>query len=248
MSTSDPAAETPHDRGEEMGLDEKRLRTAELYAKLAESARSRFDSRRNLEWRMSIGLWTLFGGAAGVVLTARTWAPGPWEVLLSLFFSAVVICVYRWIWMRWINDAHRRDGYVAYYWESGIRLCIRSLSLDHHKDLPTHLEPPNDGTDSWPAMKDTDPDKVRGNANGESRQIPQELHRAQKVQIGIAIAFALLFSGAMLSKWLRHSGAPLTGALQQAFEGGIEIDDASKIKIGDVEIDSASKMKVGRQK
>lgn len=234
MNNGDPAAQPPDNSPVETGLAEIQIKVAELYAKMAESARSRFDSRRNLEWRAAIGLWTLFGGASGIILTARSWVPRSGEVWGSVVFSFVVVGTYVWLWVRWIYLANRRDTHVAYYWESGIRHCIQSLALEGHKDLPVHLAPPADGEDAWAAMTDPEPNNVQGQPVNSQRKLARNFHSAQRVQILVTTAFAAMFCGAMWSKSVHSSEAPVPSDDESrlTLQGNIEIDGASKIKVG----------------
>lgn len=180
------------------------IKAAELYSSLAESARARFDSRRNLEWKVSIGLWTLFGGAAGVVLTARTWTPGWAEATASLALACMVFYIYATTWISWVNETHRRDSETAYFWESGVRHCIGKV-LGEHADLPPYLEPHRDAGDPWPRMSDADPGKIYGNPNKKERTLGKGWHPAHKVQVLITFAFAIFFVGSLVSKSYRSA-------------------------------------------
>lgn len=216
-----------------MDETEKRIQAATLYAKLAESARDRFKSRRDLEWRVTIGLWTLFGGGAGVAITARTWVPGLWEIVFAGICSTIVVAVYVITWIPWINKSHRKDSATSYYWESGVVLML-SHFIDEHKELPPHLHPPKNNDDLWPRMSDASPGNVGGAANGVPREITGTLHRAQWLQILVTVAFAVLFVAGLASKYVYHSKQQSQGAQSNriVIEGEVEIDSTSKIKVG----------------
>jgi hypothetical protein len=88
---------------------------ADLYYKLAQSAQARFNSRRDVEWKVTIALWTLFGAAAGAVVTARFWTPEKWQVII---LSAVVLGIlgyYRFRWLPYLALTFSRDQRTSYY-------------------------------------------------------------------------------------------------------------------------------------
>jgi hypothetical protein len=74
---------------------------ADVYAKLAELAWSRYNSRRDIEWKSAVGIWSAFGAATlGVFASSATFT---WFAFgVALFLVLAIICVYGWWWLPYI--------------------------------------------------------------------------------------------------------------------------------------------------
>lgn len=94
----------------------------ERWARLAELAASRFDSRRSYEWKITLGFWA-------VLLTSlnESWASpqmpwGWWVVLLTGF-------TYFWLGGVWVANRSDKSRYESYYeraeLEAGIKIDER---------------------------------------------------------------------------------------------------------------------------
>lgn len=191
-------------------MDDTQKFVAEQYHKLAESARNRFDSRRDIEWKTAIGLWSLFGVGAGAVISARWWSPGWPEILSGIAISATILWIYRLIWLPYLAEAFERDSRTSYYWESGIQFLS-------DKRLPRHLDPGYEQHDGrW---KRKERDWVRMEDSLEDResmvQLSGELHRSQKCQFWMTLVFALFFVLALVSRGYRGTSPPGNGGSSQ---------------------------------
>jgi hypothetical protein len=180
-------------------MDKNVRRRALLYLELAKSAQGRFHSRRNVEWKVSIGLWTLFGGATAGLLGAASWTPPTWSVIILVLVIVGILGVYKIKWLAFLAETFKRDQRTAYYWESGVQLLLG-------KKVPQNLDPGyriEKGTlnpikkTEWVRMEDCPmPDSVCG------EKIDRSLHDAQKAQFYVTLGFAVLFVLVLLVKWL----------------------------------------------
>ncbi|MCI0357546.1 MAG: hypothetical protein L0211_03555 [Planctomycetaceae bacterium] len=193
----------------------------EAYSKLAESARDRFKSRREMEWRVSLALWSAFGAGFVGVLTARSWEPSWWDILGAFALSSIIICIYAFAWLPYLHDRGQREIHQGIYWESHLQ-----NKLGIH--LPQYAGPP---ANNCATAANTNAD---GSFNGEGsdpRKLHGGLHRALWLQLSVTIFFACLFVGAISSrvafKMTNETTAPGSRVL---IEGNVEIDSVSKIK------------------
>lgn len=214
-------------------MDEEKARLAENYHRLATLAAERFNSRRDVEWKTAIGIWTLFGAGAVGIVTARNWGahgwPWGWMLLLFGLVIAIVILYLYWQWHNYIGEAMRRDQLIGFYWESGIQDLL-------DRPIPNHLEPgfffkPPE-SNLWVKMpKEHGPSATA--PTGWSQEALQKFHTSQKCQIGIAIAFAFLFVVALATRCLQSSSETQEqSASRVLFEGDVQMDATSGLKIG----------------
>jgi hypothetical protein len=202
--------------------DASQDRKAELYFKLAERAWARYESRRAIEWKTAIGLWSAFGAGAAVVLSARTWAPGWEEVILGLILASVVVYGYWHSWLPYLNAEMQRDAKASYFWETGLEILAGTRR-------PDCLLPPASTTDpatAWPRMDDPTGTAVP--------KLSSDLHSVLRVELAVSVLFALLFVGALASKAARRPAS--TGS-----KSSITIEGE------DVTIESLSGLKAGTQ-
>lgn len=181
-------------------MDDQAVRIAHCYMELAKSARERFDSRREVEWKVTVALWTIFGAATGAAITARVWVPAWWLVILISIFVIILVLTYRTMWLRYMAEAFRRDHLTSYYWESGVQMVIC-------KRLPYNLDPGYEiqGEEpvdrrvkklcEWIRMEDCpEPNMICGG------QISKRLHNSQKSQFWITVVFAFVFILVLIGK------------------------------------------------
>lgn len=115
----------------------------DLYIKLADRARNRFQSLRDIEWKINLGLWGFLISAIAFVCNSdyfRSYTSGVlfWGGLV-LTLSIIVLHV---IWLQYIHETHQRDNRTSYWWECKA-LNVAEVSVD---GLPPDLSPPAD----WP--------------------------------------------------------------------------------------------------
>jgi hypothetical protein len=94
--TSPPAAAT--------AAAEDAFKRADFYLKLAASAWDRQKYRRDVEWKVAIGIWTLFGAGSFGVLASNS-SLSAWSILVALVVSTIIVGVY---WVLWIQS--RSEG------------------------------------------------------------------------------------------------------------------------------------------
>lgn len=196
---------------------------AELYLKLADQAWKRFQSRRDMEWKTAIGLWTIFGVGASAVITARDWSPGWQEVGVSSILSCLIIFIYWHLWLRELARTFTKDQMTSYFWETGVENELK-------EKLPAHLEPKT-GDDKldrkWVRMGESIPREAE-----EPKETKAKLHPVQKTQLLTTILFALLFVGAMASRAYRRQNQVTPAAARVTVEGDVGIDSITKLKVG----------------
>lgn len=189
---------------------------------LAEAARARFESRRDMEWRVSLALWSAFGAGFIGVLAAKSWNPTLVEAGIALLLSVVVIAVYYYLWHKYLNDRGQREIHQQVFWQSFIQKELGQV-------LPEYIQPPDA---KFATASNTDGE---GKFTGSERDKPilrTALHVGQKVQILVAVCFALLFVGAIASRavYELRTKQSQPGA-KVVIEGeSVEIDSLSKIK------------------
>ena len=105
--------------------------------KQAQYAFTRFDTRRQYEWKFTIGVWTLL--ALGIrALMDKAPRPPQW--------AAVLVVALHCIWLRGIWVANDNDKRVAAYF----RDQAESLLIDSHYVITTHSPSPHVWTErAW---------------------------------------------------------------------------------------------------
>ena len=169
-------------------MEEDRARQAQLFMELAKAAQGRFYSRRDVEWKVTIGVWAFFGAAIASVITAKDANPGWGIFTLATIFVLLFLVTYRFKWLVYLARAFRRDHYITYYWESGVQLLL-------NRAVPTNIDPAysqsyfgNSRTGGWVRMEDC---PLPGASCGAL--VSSELSDSQVVQFRVTVAFALLF-------------------------------------------------------
>ena len=90
--------------------------------KLAELQSDIREKRRDIEWKVSIGLWAITAGAAAY-LKGRLL---PWPLMLLLL--AVIWLIHTWMWVRVHFNSSERDAKQVYYYMQHALLIVRPES------------------------------------------------------------------------------------------------------------------------
>ena len=176
------------------------IEKATLYRGLAESARLRFESRRDVEWKVGIAIWSALGVSAGIVASARVWSPDFIDAVLGSLLAVLVCCLFAFAWLPYLSKTGQKELRQSYYWESHIRKLI-----DPQLTFPIVLEPhPNDGgvKTPWPNAYQQYSSRLDDGVEPPlTAEIKVQWHRAMVVQVMITILLALLFVGALWSRY-----------------------------------------------
>jgi hypothetical protein len=81
---------------------------------------SSFDSRRKIEWRITIAIWTALAGFIVICLTKKTTLnvfATTWIIWVAL---SLVLVFIHWRFLKWIQAANRMDKKKAEYFEDTI--------------------------------------------------------------------------------------------------------------------------------
>lgn len=148
---------------------------ADYIHRMAKDAQQRFEERRQYEWRICFGVWASLGAAAGLVISAKDWAPGIVEVILAVAIGLGLFVVFCLFFSGWVHAAHAYDKAVRDHWLTELEKVVGVPS-------PARPTKPN----YHPAWQ----------------------HPAALGQIFITLIFAILFAGAVLSKYLRAPQPP----------------------------------------
>jgi hypothetical protein len=98
---------------------------------LAEFSGDRFDSRRDYEWKVTVGFWTLL--AVSIAFLFEKSVRIPW------WFIPVII-VLHCVWLRGVNVGHRNDVRRAFHFRQEAEFCL--LHDDHViVESPAVLQP-----------------------------------------------------------------------------------------------------------
>lgn len=200
---------------------------------LADSARARFESRREMEWRVAIGIWSAFGGGAAVVLSARSWCPSWWDTGFGVLFVGTVWFLYGYYWLPYLIETGHRELRQQYFWETHIEketgVC-----------LPEYLTPPKRaGEMPWASaftLAASSPEPVAAIQTGESnspKKSERAWHVAVRLQFVAAILFGFLFVGSLASRAATRvdSSAPKQGI---SIEGkSVTIESMNGIRLDD---------------
>ncbi len=97
--------------------------------KLAELQSSIREKRRDIEWRVSIGLWAMTGGAV-VYLKGR-------PILWSFILLGIVVFMHSWLWVRTNYNGSERDAKrVHYYMGHASRIVLPGCVESPGDELP----------------------------------------------------------------------------------------------------------------
>lgn len=214
-----------------MGDDQELNKTSidkqlDAYQKLADSASARAASRRTMEWRMALALWSAFGAATGVVLTASHWHPTGLQIALAIAGSIAILIVFATLWLPYLALAGQRELRQSYFWESHVQKLLGV-------SLPPHLvpKPRKFAKADWPSAFEQDPDRMNGDPNADRRQLKTSIHEAQWFQLLITLVFALLFVMTILGRWMPTNDAPQHSPHLEIKGSRIEIQGSSTIDV-----------------
>ena len=199
-----------------MGEKEK----ADVYAKLAELAWLRFNSRRDIEWKSAVGIWSAFGAATlGVFASSATFT---WlAFVITIFIVLTIIWVYGWLWLPYIAEAMRRDQLVTYFWESGIQR-ISGRNIREILEPWAVDDPPDPGL--WRRMPPEGEAALAEPVNDDIRKAMRKMHRSQLCQL----AMCALFGALLLLAVAIRAFSPSAATPKFTVEGQL---DAEKVKL-----------------
>jgi hypothetical protein len=199
----------------------------DLYHRLAKCAQDRHFSRRDVEWKLAIGLWSIFAaGALGAVTLSK---PLPWGAVAgATLIGGSILYFYNFRYLPHLRAATKRDQLNCYYWESGIQNVLG-------RRVPNALLPENNEEVTWIRMPEPYRDPPAELEADKMDAIPwhrkwltTRRHVVQEVQFWIAVAFYVLFVGALLTK---ASGTADSQPAKMSVDGSLEIDSLSKFKL-----------------
>jgi hypothetical protein len=163
---------------------------ADLYLKLAANAWDRMKSRRDVEWKAAIAIWTLFGaGTFGVLASSSTLHWG--SIPLAFVGDSAVVFVYGWWWIPYIAETMRRISLTSGYWQ------FRVLNIIG-RQLPLLLEPAvtpgPDVADLWVRMPTEAPFNLQAPADLDAKKRRMgKWYRSQRCQFWLVLVFGLFF-------------------------------------------------------
>lgn len=82
---------------------------------LAEFSGDRFDSRRDYEWKVTIGFWTLIAVAISFVVGRSVQIP---------WWCVPVVVLLHCVWLRGVNVGHRNDVQRAFHFRQEAEACL----------------------------------------------------------------------------------------------------------------------------
>lgn len=209
---------------------------AEIVYRLAERAWKRYQSRRQVEWRTAFGVWTALGAGAGLVLTARPWAPDVIDLWAGGLVAIGVVVGFGGFWLPFIKDAHFRDMHTSYFWETWLHEIVGERPPDElrvesvQEGWFTAYRGSDRTEPSSPAMRES-----HGSDSQERGPWRQSrvwlLHRAQWAQLGVTVLLAALLFGAIWSKY-RFEKQRSAGPGGMGTEGyNLEIESATNVRL-----------------
>jgi hypothetical protein len=87
---------------------------------LAQFSADMLKSRREVEWKVTVALWTLIAASAAFLVSNKIALP---------FFWVPVIVILHYIWLRRMNHSFQVDQRKAYHFREQAEFCL--LSNDH---------------------------------------------------------------------------------------------------------------------
>jgi hypothetical protein len=178
-------------------MDAETERVAKLYLELAKSAQGRFDSRRDVEWKVTVALWTLYGAASAAAIGVERISAPAWQMAAVTLVALVIVVVYGVLWLPFLAKEFKRDQRTSYFWESGVQSLLSTK-------LCKTLDPGYKFTE--PGTLDRKPEWIRMEECSEESIIigkpPNGFpHRSQWSQLIITVAIAVLFVFLLWAKW-----------------------------------------------
>lgn len=209
---------------------------SEIAYQLAERAWNRYESRRRVEWRTAFGVWTAFGGGAGIILTARSWAPDDIDLWGGAIVALLVVGGFACYWLPYIKNTHYRDMHTSYFWETWLHVLLESRP-------PAALRVENQ-QEGWPTAYShyrgfaapDDPQSGQAPMDGPKPisswgRFTRRLHAVQWMQFWVTLFLATLFWAALWSKY-RSAHRQSDAASGMRIEGdSLEIESATNLKL-----------------
>ncbi|HYW80199.1 MAG TPA: hypothetical protein VE890_11510 [Thermoguttaceae bacterium] len=197
------------------GLTDKEK--ADIYLKLADRARERYESLRNLEWKLNIGLWTLLAAGTALIVTAEPFTF--WGAAVFCIGGAIASLGIVWLfgvkWLPYIHGVCYRDNGASYRYEYKTRE-IQGLDV-----LPEQLLPKQHR--EW-AFGDV-PQKER--SFDDNAWFWKKWHGCHPMFLAVTALLATMFVGSLGYKWIEawERSQAATAAAQITIDGGqLEVD------------------------
>ena len=190
-------------------MDDSEKAKADLYYKLAERATARFCFRRNTDWKIDFALWTMFGAGAVVVLSTGAWRPQWYDAVIGTILAIAIVLLYGFCWLPFRAAAFRREQLVAYWWETNVERLLGD------GERPKYLKPEGDFRSAF----DKDPNEVKGDPEGKPWKSSRKLRKGQWLVLTITSLLALLFIGALWSRYLHEPVPPQNSGQRKADTG-----------------------------
>ena len=118
-------------------MDVQRKLVFEACMKLAEYFNSQYNQRRQYQWKVTFGVWTLLVG--GIVFIKKPSSVQYW-------LAAILTIVYIWFYLKPLWQANEKDKYRAKYY----RIQAESILLDPLYEL---TENPSLDTRKWTDLR-----------------------------------------------------------------------------------------------
>jgi hypothetical protein len=110
-------------------MDETEKYRFDALMKLAEFTSAIREKRRELEWKVSLGVWTVTAAA----LVYLKGCPVVWLLILL----ALLIAAHTWLWVRTNYNSSERDAGIMYFYvEQAIRIILPESVPDPGKKQP----------------------------------------------------------------------------------------------------------------
>ena len=186
-------------------LDTKKFQL-EVCKVMADSAAKRFASRREMEFKVCLAVWSTLAVLIAGVFAARHWNPTIYDALAASCVCVILVVVFWWYWLPYINEHGNLEIRQQFFWEA----CVVELFREN-AEIPRELLPSNSFTGlptDWTRLKLAARHFV---ANIPTQPLPEvptqcacqkifKIHRSQLVQLWITICLALIL---MVTMWQR---------------------------------------------
>lgn len=108
---------------------------AKIFMWLSDRARQRFETRRDIEWKISFGIWGFFAAGSFAIINAKDW-PISYALAIALTFVAIgfIYAQIHWMW-QFLSPSENNDRKNTIFWEteagrlatSNFDTCLKEL-------------------------------------------------------------------------------------------------------------------------
>lgn len=103
-----------------LSANDKFKRDVETCKWLADRAWSRFQSRRDVDWKVSFGVNGAMLAAAATIISVQDLNLSSWVLAVSLFPIVLTVGIYWLCWLPYVNRESLRDLATGYFWEQQV--------------------------------------------------------------------------------------------------------------------------------